>query len=98
MKIGIAKEIIGGETRVACVPEQVGRLRELGHRVLVERAAGAGAGFADAEYQPCCEFVPGTFPMAMPKGNQWLAQVCSVCGSKRHRKYSCYFRSITIQL
>ncbi|MDD9856634.1 MAG: NAD(P)(+) transhydrogenase (Re/Si-specific) subunit alpha, partial [Gammaproteobacteria bacterium] len=51
MKIGIAKEIIGGETRVACVPEQVGRLRELGHRVLVERAAGAGAGFADAEYQ-----------------------------------------------
>ena len=29
------------------------------------------------------EFVPGTFPMAMPKKNQWLAQVCSlyVCGS-----------------
>jgi len=51
MKIGIAKETIDGETRVACVPDQVGRLRELGHQVLVERAAGAGAGFADAQYQ-----------------------------------------------
>ena len=44
----------------------------------------------------CREFVPGTFPMAMPKENQWLAQaVCSlyVRGRKRHRNYSCYFRN-----
>ena len=51
MKIGIPKETDAGETRVACVPAQVEFLRALGHEVLVERGAGAAAGFADADYQ-----------------------------------------------
>ncbi|MDD9823481.1 MAG: Re/Si-specific NAD(P)(+) transhydrogenase subunit alpha [Gammaproteobacteria bacterium] len=51
MKIGIPKETDAGETRVACVPAQVEFLRALGHEVLVERDAGAAAGFADADYQ-----------------------------------------------
>jgi len=37
--------------------------------------------------------------MAMPKENQWLAQVCSlyVCCCKLHKNCSCYFQSIIIQ-
>jgi len=51
MKIGIPNETNDGETRVACVPGTVGRWRELGHAALIERGAGAAAGFADADYK-----------------------------------------------
>lgn len=42
MLIGIPKEIMAGERRVAATPETVAELRRLGHEVLVEHAAGAG--------------------------------------------------------
>jgi alanine dehydrogenase len=48
--IGLVKEIKDGEQRVALTPAAVGTLVGAGHRVLVEHAAGAGAGFADADY------------------------------------------------
>ena len=50
MKIGIPKEIKEKESRVAITPEGVRTLCEAGHSVLVERAAGAGSGFADGDY------------------------------------------------
>ena len=51
MNIGIPKETRPGERRVACTPGEVGALRELGHRVLVERGAGDAAGFSDSDYE-----------------------------------------------
>ncbi|HEX7738622.1 MAG TPA: NAD(P) transhydrogenase subunit alpha, partial [Marmoricola sp.] len=50
MKIAVVRETRDGETRVAMVPELVGKLTALGYDVLVEPDAGAAAGFADDEY------------------------------------------------
>jgi alanine dehydrogenase len=50
MVIGVPKEIVAGEKRVAVTPEGVAGLAAAGHTVLVERAAGAGSGYADEAY------------------------------------------------
>ncbi len=50
MKVGVAREIASEERRVALVPEAVGKLREAGMTVLVERGAGAAASFPDQSY------------------------------------------------
>ncbi|MFQ5507944.1 MAG: alanine dehydrogenase [Leptospirillia bacterium] len=50
MIIGIPKEIKDHEFRVAVPPEGVHALTGEGHTVRVERSAGAGSGFADADY------------------------------------------------
>jgi H+-translocating NAD(P) transhydrogenase subunit alpha len=51
MKIGIPKECGAGERRVALVPDSVAGLKKLGLEVLVERGAGEGAFFSDADYE-----------------------------------------------
>lgn len=51
MIAGITKESLSGERRVAVVPGSVPALKKLGLDVLVERDAGAEAGFPDAEYE-----------------------------------------------
>jgi alanine dehydrogenase len=50
MRIGIPREIKPQESRVALIPEACGDLVRHGHRVLVERDAGAGSGFPDEDY------------------------------------------------
>ncbi|NJM97919.1 MAG: Re/Si-specific NAD(P)(+) transhydrogenase subunit alpha [Phormidesmis sp. RL_2_1] len=50
-KIGIPKEIVAGERRVAATPETAKKLQKLGFDVLVERTAGEAAKFSDAAYQ-----------------------------------------------
>ena len=50
MIIGIPKEIKEQEFRVALLPSAAYQLVQHGHQVLVERNAGTGAGFPDAEY------------------------------------------------
>ena len=50
MNIGIPKESLAGETRVACTPATVTQLQKLGFSVVVERGAGAGASLADEAY------------------------------------------------
>lgn len=49
--LGVARETAPGERRVALVPESVSRLARAGLRVLIERGAGASAGFPDAAYE-----------------------------------------------
>ena len=51
MRIGVPKEIVPGERRVALVPDAVAPLIKAGHELLVESGAGSGAFFADADYQ-----------------------------------------------
>ena len=51
MKIGIAKESVSGETRVAGTPDTVKKYCSLGCEVQVGTGAGMGAGFTDADYQ-----------------------------------------------
>ncbi len=50
MKIGIPREILASERRVACTPDETRKLIKLGHEVLVETNAGQAAGFSDNEY------------------------------------------------
>ena len=50
MKLGVAKELVPGERRVALIPETVGRLGD-GVEVLVEPGAGEAAGFSDEAYR-----------------------------------------------
>jgi proton-translocating NAD(P)+ transhydrogenase subunit alpha len=50
VKIAVARDTREGETRVALVPELVGKLTGLGYRVAVQPAAGEGALHSDQEY------------------------------------------------
>src|SRR5438876_7841664 len=51
MIVGVPKEVIPGERRVALVPELVAKLIKAGLDVLVETGAGVAAGFLDSSYQ-----------------------------------------------
>lgn len=50
MIIGIPKESLPGETRVAATPQTVGQLIKLGYQVLVEAGAGTASSFSDAAF------------------------------------------------
>ena len=51
MKIGCVKEIKNNEFRVGLTPDNVKAYIAHGHEVLIEKGAGLGSGFADAEYE-----------------------------------------------
>jgi alanine dehydrogenase len=51
MKIGVPKEIKDNENRVGITPAGASTLVQHGHEVVVERDAGAGCGFVDADYR-----------------------------------------------
>jgi alanine dehydrogenase len=50
MLVGVPKEVKDHEFRVSVTPSGVREYVSRGHQVLVERGAGEGSGFADAEY------------------------------------------------
>ncbi len=50
MIVGVPREILPGERRVALVPDAVKRLSSQGLEVVIEAGAGEQAGFADEEY------------------------------------------------
>src|SRR5258706_3356207 len=50
MRVGVAREKVAGERRVAVVPETVGKLAAAGFEVVVEPGAGAAASFPDDTY------------------------------------------------
>lgn len=51
--IGVLQETFPGERRVAMVPRAMDTLLKSGAEILVERGAGAAAGFPDSEYEKC---------------------------------------------
>lgn len=50
MIIGVPKEIKNNENRVAITPAGVHALAKSGHKVVIEKSAGAGSGISDDEY------------------------------------------------
>jgi NAD(P) transhydrogenase subunit alpha len=50
MIVGVPKEVVPGETRVALVPGLIPKLRNAGLEVRVQASAGAAAGYPDASY------------------------------------------------
>jgi alanine dehydrogenase len=62
MLIGVPREIKDHEFRVSVTPAGVREYRARGHQVLVQRAAGDGSGFGDAEYSAAgAELVDSAF-------------------------------------
>ena len=51
MKIGIPKEKVKGETRVALVPPHIKELIKKNHEIFVETGAGENAAFSDDDYK-----------------------------------------------
>ncbi len=51
MKVGVPREVVPGERRVALVPDTVAKLVGDGLEVLVQAGAGVAAGFDDAAYE-----------------------------------------------
>ncbi len=59
MRVGIPKETLQGERRVAVTPDTVRKLRDLGFTVAIETGAGQGAACTDEAYQAAgAEIVP----------------------------------------
>jgi proton-translocating NAD(P)+ transhydrogenase subunit alpha len=50
MIVGVPRETVPGERRVALVPDLVAKLKQAGQDVLIEPGAGVAAGFLDAAY------------------------------------------------
>jgi len=51
MKIGVPKEILEDEKRVALTPETAGRIQKLGYSLQIESGAGLAANFSDQVYK-----------------------------------------------
>lgn len=51
MLVGIPTEVKNNEMRVAITPAGVHELTRRGHEVLIQKGAGIGSGFSDAEYE-----------------------------------------------
>jgi NAD(P) transhydrogenase subunit alpha len=51
MIVGVPKEVVSGERRVALVPDLVAKLVKAGLEVVVQPGAGTAAGFVDAAYR-----------------------------------------------
>ncbi|RMF16083.1 MAG: Re/Si-specific NAD(P)(+) transhydrogenase subunit alpha [Candidatus Dadabacteria bacterium] len=59
MIIGVPKETLPGERRVALIPASVPHLAKVGHEVIVETGAGLAAGYPDDAYKEAgAEIVP----------------------------------------
>ncbi|MDQ6934717.1 MAG: NAD(P) transhydrogenase subunit alpha [Actinomycetota bacterium] len=64
MRIAVVKEAVEGETRVAIVPELLGKLTDLGYDVQVEPGAGELAGYDDESYESAGASVRGSLEEA----------------------------------
>ena len=51
MKVGCVREIKNNEFRVGLTPDNVKAYVAAGHEVFIERGAGIGSGFPDADYE-----------------------------------------------
>jgi alanine dehydrogenase len=51
MIIGVPKEIKNNENRISITPAGVASFAQAGHKVLIEKNAGAGSGFGDEEFR-----------------------------------------------
>jgi NAD(P) transhydrogenase subunit alpha len=59
MQLGVPRETVPGEKRVALVPEVVPQLLKMGHNVAVETGAGLRAGFPDEAYTAAGAHIAG---------------------------------------
>jgi len=63
MIVGVAKEPLAGENRVAQTPETTKQLVDLGLSVQVQKGAGVAAGYPDADYQKAGAKLVASIPL-----------------------------------
>ena len=54
LALGVIKETLPGETRVAMIPEVAAKFAALGVKILFQQGAGVKAGIPDQEYSEHC--------------------------------------------
>ena len=80
MKIGVPKEILPGETRVAVSPDSVKKFTSLGVEMLIQSGAGEAASMSDeslreagATIVPDAASVYGQADMVFKVGGRWTS-------------------------
>lgn len=74
VRVAVPKETMAGETRVALVPESIGRLVKAGIEVVVQSGAGEAASIGDAAYEKAGATI-ATPPPALYEGAGIVARV-----------------------
>ena len=69
MIFGVLKDIKEGENRVICTPVEIASIVAAGHTALVQKGAGAGAGFPDP--LPDTRISAQQFCLAVPQQRLW---------------------------
>jgi alanine dehydrogenase len=82
--IGVPKEIKVDEYRVAVTPTTIRELSRRGHRVLVERAAGVGAGISDQEYMAAGAEIVGDPAQIFPDAELIVKVKEPLASERRH--------------
>lgn len=91
MKIGVPKETLGGETRVALIPPLVTTLVREGHSVLVERKAGTASSHPDDEYEKAkATIAPGVRAVFAGSDVVLKVQPPTIAEAKQFKEGCCY--------
>ncbi|MDY0079695.1 MAG: Re/Si-specific NAD(P)(+) transhydrogenase subunit alpha [Ignavibacteriaceae bacterium] len=83
--IGVPKEIMNGENRVALVPDVASRLKKGGFEVLIEKNAGLSAGFTDEQYLKAGALIVDTAEEVYSKGDVILKVQLPVLNEKTNK-------------
>ena len=75
MRIGVPKESLSTETRVALTPETISKLVSSGHTVTVQKSAGNGSGFSDSDYQNAGSELDNSVTVITKDHNQEIKQI-----------------------
>ena len=92
MKIAVAAETRDGESRVAMVPELVGKLTGLGYDVAVEPSAGRHACWptrSTSRRAPPSRTTPSRTPTSSSRCSRWPPTASGGCAAARPRSRSC---------
>lgn len=84
MIISVPKEIKNNENRVAMTPAGVAAFVHAGHRVLIERDAGQGSGFADEDYSAAGAEIVATAEEAWQQGEMIMKVKEPLASEYRH--------------
>ncbi|WP_337019593.1 alanine dehydrogenase [Oceanobacillus massiliensis] len=85
MRIGIPKEIMNNENRVAMAPSGVLTLKDAGHEVYVEKDAGLGSNFTDEQYEAA-----GAFIVDSPK-EAWSQEMVMKVKEPLHEEFKYFY-------
>ncbi len=80
MIIGVPKERLSGESRVAATPKTVEQLQKLGFKILIEKGAGVKASFDDDA------FVQAGAAIAETAGQVWQSDIILKVNTSRRKE------------